>query len=138
MKLKRVLLGTVKFVVIMAAVLVATWYVMWDVIPSIQYRGSQRGEVFDSAVWKSEHPTGKIQYTRRRRMIYDLGKNHLRTGMPRSEVEALLGAPRGLHGPKVMDYWLGYPPKYFTFDHDILEVFLDEEDKVLNWRVRNT
>jgi hypothetical protein len=58
--------------------------------------------------------------------------------MPRHEVEQILGRPRGIHGPKVMDYWLGYPRWWSTFDHDILEIFLDDDEKGIQWNVRNT
>jgi hypothetical protein len=136
---KQILYCIVKTVLLMTVTVIVSFYLVFDIIPAIVYRVTQRGEQFDSSIWKSEHPKGvRIQYTQRRRMIHDLGKNYLRIGMHRTEVEELLGSPRGIYGSKRMDYWLGYPPKYLTLDHDILDIVLDDEGKVIEWKVRNT
>jgi hypothetical protein len=111
----------------------------WEyVVDSLQYNVEFWLEPFESAVWKAEKPTGGIQHTERRCMIRDLSRRHLKRGMTRAEVVALLGEPRGLHGARTMDYWLGYPRWWVTLDHDILEIHLDDAGKVVDWKVRNT
>lgn len=108
------------------------------VIDPLQYHAEFWLASFDSAVWKAETATTETHHTKRRSMIHDLTKNHFRKGMLRAEVVGLCGEPMGQHGGNTLDYWLGYPRWWFTFDHDILEVFLDETGKVTGWKVRNT
>lgn len=94
---------------------------------------------FDSAVWKSETMTVRIQHTERRKMIHDLTRNLLRPGTMAGEVRALLGEPYH-QDAHTLRYWLGYPRwgSVFCLDHDALEVSLDENGRVISCRVVST
>jgi hypothetical protein len=134
-KIIRAVLQAVGGAVIGGLIIVLGWCY---VVRPLQYRVEFWLEPFNSAVWKAEKPTGGIRYTERRCMIRDLSRHYLKKGMERAEVIAILGEPRGLYGPKTMDYWLGYPRWWLTMDHDILEITLNDAGKVIGWEVRNT
>jgi hypothetical protein len=105
------------------------------IIPTIGYRAEFWMREFDADTWRNE--SDHLAHTERRKMIRDLTRNHLHTGMTREDVEALLGKPTW-ESPDRAKYWLGYPRWHPTFDHDVLEVFYDESGKMTDFRVRNT
>jgi hypothetical protein len=129
--------SVVRKLAILVLVFIATFWAIFSAYPKIRYHAGLRGESFDSVVWKSEAGKSGLQHSPRRPMIRSLTKTHMRIGMTRSNVKEVLGEPRGIKGPQSMDYWLGGPGGFFM-DHDLLEIFLDESEKVTHWRVGNT
>ena len=121
------------FLLILPCVFLVTLFA----VPKIQYHAGLRGRAFDAAAWKAEAGKSGLDASPRRPMVRSLTKNHLRVGMTRGNVVEILGEPRGVYGPQVMDYWLGGPGG-FALDHDIIEIFLDDHGRVTHWRVRNT
>jgi hypothetical protein len=121
------------------AVGVLCFYCIWRCVDTVTYHAEFWLKKFDSSVWKVEAQSSTNRHSQRRCMIHDLTKNYLHKGMKREEVVNLLGDPRqNLSTTNTLNYWLGHPRWWFTFDHDILEIHIDSTNSVTGWKVRNT
>ena len=85
---------------------------------------------FDSKIWKEQR--GKNERKNPRiEMVIELGKRHLRKGMTRAEVHALLGEPDQKHGTSDV-YELGASPVGVDFEYYILDY---ENELLSNFRI---
>jgi len=80
---------------------------------------ADKSDGFNSTLWKAQH--GKHErHNPRGKMIVSLEKNHLRPGMMRAEVHALLGEPDQKRGTSDV-YNLGASPVGVDFEYYVLE-----------------
>lgn len=87
---------------------------------------------FDPAIWRDQVAIYSDAFPRRR-MVADLRRNHLSTGMTREQVTALIGPPTDTakfrdHG---LVYWVGPEPGGVSIDSQWLLIDLDPSGRVV-------
>jgi hypothetical protein len=92
---------------------------------------------FDSAAWKARSIDDGPLWPTRLRMVDDLLDGNLRSGVPRAEIEKLLGAPDTTSYFRDWDlvYRLGPERGFIRIDSEWLVFRLDAEGRVAAYRI---
>ncbi len=118
--------GRIVAAVLLLACVVLSWVVLLGTYVVWQLRQTAHAQdiPFDRVAWQAPHSPADV----RCRMQRDLEKNHLRIGMTRAEVVALLGD--GGATKQRLSYALGFCHP-FGVDGYTLELDFDAEDKLI-------
>jgi hypothetical protein len=92
---------------------------------------------FNSETWKARSADEGPMWPTRLRMVDDLLDGNLRSGVPRAEIEKLLGAPDKTSYFRDWDlvYLLGPERGFVRIDSEWLAFRLDAEGRVIEYRI---